>query len=346
MESRVFALLLSSAASAHALTVMMNGLPGAMGKEIAAACLRRAGVDLAPYCLTGPGMPEEATVNDGSGGSPVTVKLYAPDADGKAELAARVHADYPTPGSLVCIDFTHPTAVNSNAEFYAEHALPYVMGTTGGDREALLACAQASAGFAVIAPNMAKQIVALQAALQQMATDFPGSFEGYALSVSESLQPPHMACRAARSLLLPRYFSRALARFYVEQVAESHQSTKADTSGTAKAISSSLAALSAETATFTNDDITLVREPSEQMAGGGASHRGVSPVPEAALAGHAFHTYSLLSADSNVEFQFRRANGSARTLAPPFGRATALLAERRLGVERPSFGHSSASADS
>ena len=64
--------------------------------------------------------------------------------------------------------------------------------------------------------------------------------------------------------------------------------------------------MSAETATFTNDDITLVREPSEQMAGGGASHRGVSPVPEAALAGHAFHTYSLLSADGT----FCRKRGS------------------------------------
>ena len=69
------------------------------------------------------------------------------------------------------------------------------------DREALLRSAEASGVYAVIAPNMAKQIVALQAALEQMARDFPGSFDGYALSV-----------------------------------AESHQSTKADTSGTAKAM--------------------------------------------------------------------------------------------------------------
>ena len=38
---------------------------------------------------------------------------------------------------------------------------------------------------------------------------------------------------------------------------------------------------------------------------GGASHRGVSPVPEDALGGHAFHTYSLVSEDGLVEFQFR-----------------------------------------
>ena len=39
--------------------------------------------------------------------------------------------------TLVAIDFTHPTAVNKNAEWYAEVGLPFVMGTTGGDREAL-----------------------------------------------------------------------------------------------------------------------------------------------------------------------------------------------------------------
>ena len=53
--------------------------------------------------------------------------------------------------------------------------------------------------FAVIAPNMAKQIVALQATLEGMAAKFPGAFEGYTLTVQES-----------------------------------HQATKADTSGTAK----------------------------------------------------------------------------------------------------------------
>ena len=45
--------------------------------------------------------------------------------------------------------------------------------------------------------------------------------------------------------------------------------------------------------------------PEDQLAGGGPSHTGVSPVAEHALGGHAFHTYSLVSGDGNVEFQFR-----------------------------------------
>ena len=55
--------------------------------------------------------------------------------------------------------------------------------------------------YAVIAPNMCKQIVAFQATMQHMADNFPGAFEGYSMEIKES-----------------------------------HQSTKADTSGTAKAM--------------------------------------------------------------------------------------------------------------
>ena len=265
---RLLAVLgLTAQCHAASLNVMMNGLPGAMGVEIAQACMRREGVSLVPYALTGPGCGGTVDV-DG-----VTVKLYEP-AD-RDELAERVKTDYGSApaGSFVCVDFTHPSAVNGNAEWYAANALPFVMGTTGGDRDALLACVEDTpAAYAVIAPNMAKQIVALQAMLEQMASEFPGSFDGYSLSVVES-----------------------------------HQSTKADTSGTAKAVSASLATLTNEGPAFVEpfDSIERVRDTAEQLAGGGTSHRGVSPVPEGGLKGHAFHTYSLLSGDGNVEFQIR-----------------------------------------
>ena len=44
-------------------SVMINGLPGAMGLAIAAVCERR-GVRVAPFALTGPGMPSETAVGD------------------------------------------------------------------------------------------------------------------------------------------------------------------------------------------------------------------------------------------------------------------------------------------
>lgn len=230
-----------------------------MGREIASAALRR-GLRLAPFALTGPGCGGEALCDDARGGAPVSVRLYEP-ADRDA-LAARLAA-FPR---LIAVDFTHPSSVNANAAWYAASGLPFVMGTTGGDRAALLRDATASGCYAVIAPNMSKQIVALQAAITRMAEEFPASFAGCELSVVES-----------------------------------HQSSKADTSGTAKAVADQLALLCG--APFDHDAIVRVRDPAAQLAGGGPAHGGVSPVPEAALAGHAFHTYSLKS--DGLEVQIR-----------------------------------------
>ena len=92
-----------------------------------------------------------------------------------------------------------------NALFYCKNKVPFVMGTTGGDRDKLLHDVEESGVYAVIAPNMGKQIVAFQTMMESMAEQFPGCFQGYTL-----------------------------------RVVESHQRTKADTSGTAKAVVASL----------------------------------------------------------------------------------------------------------
>jgi len=88
-----------------------------------------------------------------------------------------------------------------NALFYIRNGLPFVMGTTGGDRSQLLHDVEDSGVYSVIAPNMGKQIVAFQTMVEMMAEKFPGCFSGYQLAVVES-----------------------------------HQRTKVDTSGTAKAV--------------------------------------------------------------------------------------------------------------
>lgn len=45
-----------------------------------------------------------------------------------------------------------------NALFYGANLVPFVMGTTGGDREKLMADTRASGTYAVIAPQMGKQV--------------------------------------------------------------------------------------------------------------------------------------------------------------------------------------------
>jgi len=171
-------------------------------------------------------------------------------------------------GNVLAIDYTHPSAVNDNARFYAKNGIPFVMGTTGGDREQLVKDVEDAGLPAVIAPNMGKQIVALQAGLEDLAKKFPAAFEGYELHTEES-----------------------------------HQKTKADTSGTAKAVVDSLKQLS-NNGEYTYDDIDMIRDEQESMDFG---------VEEEDLNGHAFHTYTLTSPDGSVAFQLKH-NVSGRTV--------------------------------
>ncbi|MDD2388960.1 MAG: dihydrodipicolinate reductase C-terminal domain-containing protein, partial [Desulfobacterales bacterium] len=161
-------------------------------------------------------------------------------------------------GCFISIDFTHPSAVNSNAEFYRKWKLPFVMGTTGGDRRHLEDTVIGSDIPAVIAPNMAKQIVAFQAMMEYAARSFPDLFRGYTL-----------------------------------QVKESHQKGKADTSGTAKAVVASFQKLGID---FSENQIIKERDPEIQ--------KSVWGVPEDYLKGHAWHTYTVVSEDNTVKFEF------------------------------------------
>lgn len=263
----------------------MNGLPGAMGHEIAQCCLRR-GVALSPVAMTGPGMPGECTVTEG--GKSIKVRLVGPKDDQKTALA-NAKKEFP---NLIVIDFTHPTAVNPNSDLYTSLKVPYVMGTTGGDREKLMKVTKESGTYALIAPNMCKQIVAFQAAMEKMATEFPGAFGGYGMDITES-----------------------------------HQSSKADTSGTAKAVMESFNGLGVDK--FGVEQIKKIRKKEEQKEFG---------VPEDALEGHAWHTYTLTSDDGSVQFQFKHNVCGRRTYAEGVADGVMFLAEKiQAGTEQKVF---------
>lgn len=259
------------------IVICVSGLPGAMGHEVSQACLRR-GMTLAPVGLTGPGMPDQCQVVEGGTYAVKLVGSDQPAAQKQAleELKA-AHGD-----KLVIIDFTHPSAVNANAELYNAAGVNFVFGTTGGDRDALMKVTEQSGVYAVIAPNMGKQIVALQATMERMAKDFPGAFAGYKLEVTES-----------------------------------HQKTKADTSGTAKAMVSSFQGLGVDP--FTHEQITQLRDDASQRAFG---------VPEEFSNGHAFHTYTLTSSDGSVQFQFKHNVCGRRTYGEGVADAVQFIASQ------------------
>ena len=199
------------------INVMLNGLPGNVAQVMARHIAADERFELIPYSLTG---PEIDTDTYRIGGE--TIRLVRPDARGKT-MDDIVLSWAP----FICIDYTHPAAVNDNARFYCERSIPFVMGTTGGDRATLLATVEDSDTTAVIAPNMAKQIVGFQAMMAWAADTFPGLFNGYAISIRES-----------------------------------HQKGKADTSGTAKAMAGYFSKLGAECSA---QDIERERDPEKQL---------------------------------------------------------------------------------
>lgn len=229
------------------INVMINGLPGNVAKMLIPHVLADNRFELVAYSLTGPEITDARYAADGK-----TIALIRPGDRDDAIQQVKAEA-----GAFISIDYTHPSAVNDNAAFYCRHGLPFVMGTTGGDREALVQTVASSATCAVIAPNMAKQIVGLQAMMAYAAETFPGLFSGYQLDVVES-----------------------------------HQASKADTSGTARAMVGSFKQLGVD---FNESDIVMVRNPGEQKAMG---------IPEAHINGHGWHTYTLTSPDGNAVFKF------------------------------------------
>lgn len=200
----------------HAFPIMVNGCTGKMGKAIIDAGVS-AGLHVVPVSF---GSESEAGQIVEVGGKEVHV--HGPT--GRESLLASLFEENP---DMIVIDFTVPAAVNANAELYSKVGVPFVMGTTGGDRELLYKTVEDSQVYAVISPQMGKQVVAFIAAMDIMAEQFPGAFSGYSL-----------------------------------QVMESHQASKLDTSGTAKDVIKCFQKLGIS---YEVDQIQQIRDPKQQV---------------------------------------------------------------------------------
>jgi len=167
------------------LTIMINGLPGLMAAETAKVCLDR-GFKLIPIGFTGKNPPEYTYNVIGSNGKSQLLQLIeGPGVNNRASATlSSIKSSYP---NCILIDYTHPSAVLSNIACYVENSCDFVMGTTGVDASAMKKEFESGTNYAVIAPNMAKQIVALQYALDQMSNRFPNSYTNYKLKVPKPL---------------------------------------------------------------------------------------------------------------------------------------------------------------
>ncbi|OMO90429.1 hypothetical protein COLO4_19183 [Corchorus olitorius] len=231
-----------------AIPIMVNGCTGKMGNAVIKAA-DSAGLHIVPVSF---GAEKESGKTVEVSGKEILV--HGPSE--RESVLASLFNEYP---NLIVVDYTVPDTVNDNAELYSKVGVPFVMGTTGGDRDQLYKTVEESNIYAVISPQMGKQVVAFLAAMEIMAEQFPGAFSGYSL-----------------------------------QVMESHQSSKVDTSGTAKAVISCFQKLGVS---FDMDEIHMIRDPKQQL--------DMVGVPEEHLAGHAFHMYHLTSPDETVSFEFQ-----------------------------------------
>ncbi|THU73452.1 hypothetical protein C4D60_Mb04t23000 [Musa balbisiana] len=196
--------------------ILVNGCTGKMGKAVAETALS-AGLQLVPVSFSSLEKPGR-TLKVGN----TEIQIHGPSE--RESVLSSVSHEFP---NVVVVDYTVPDAVNANAELYCKLGLPFVMGTTSGDRHMLYKTVQDANVYAVISPQMGKQVVAFIAAMEIMADQFPGAFSGYKLEVMES-----------------------------------HQASKLDTSGTTKAVISCFQKLGVS---FDMKQIKEIRDPKKQL---------------------------------------------------------------------------------
>jgi 4-hydroxy-tetrahydrodipicolinate reductase len=194
--------------------IILSGLPGKMANLIAEGILNSEEFDLLPMGLTGEDtfVKKIKILNK-------RIKLYSTsEREKKINLIKEKNP--------ICVDYTSSGSVKENVQFYCEHKIPFVMGTTGFDSGLVKKIIEDSDNLALIAPNMAREIVVLQAMFDYAAKNFPGIFNNYFLKVSES-----------------------------------HQKSKADKSGTAKHFINCLKKMGAK---LLDKDFVAVRDLEEQ----------------------------------------------------------------------------------
>lgn len=160
--------------------ILIAGLPGKMATLVAEAIVNSEEFALPNFCFSSDKYPYLGVLVGGKN----TVYRIPP----KQHQEIFDLYPYLRDSGLIAVDFTTPQAVNQNAEIYAKNGIPFVMGTTGGDRKKLIETVRNSEISAVIAPNMAPHLVLFQAMLDNAAQNFPGALEGYRLKIVESHQ--------------------------------------------------------------------------------------------------------------------------------------------------------------
>ncbi len=186
--------------------VLVVGLPGIMATLVAEALVQnKSKYELLPFAITSNRHKRESFQIGGK-----NIKLY--------EYCPRGVGDIP---GVIAVDFSSGRDANTNALLYVMNGIPFVMGTTGGDSDTIEENVRRGSVNAVIAPNMAPEVVQIQIELEDLLRTNPHKYAGWNATILES-----------------------------------HQASKQDVSGTAIALRKQLEALGA-----TIGKIDRIRDP-------------------------------------------------------------------------------------
>lgn len=209
------------------IPVLVSGLPGKMAMLVFERLFSSETYRAVPYSLTGEDTKEDRMEIDSLGGFILLIKpskRYSYVEVLKDTYIGTLKKTYP---NLVAVDYSHASAVNANAEFFCKHDIPFVMGTTDGDRTLLKETIENSNIPAVVSPNMSIPIVLMMSMFDYAAKTFPDALKDYFLLIEES-----------------------------------HQASKSGTSGTAKDIGANLGKLGA---LYLEEAIRKIRDRLEQI---------------------------------------------------------------------------------
>jgi 4-hydroxy-tetrahydrodipicolinate reductase len=198
------------------INIMIVGLPGNMATVFAKQAAKAKDISIIPYSITGPEVEEKEI-------SIFEKRIELLNTKIKSEINVAIEKHKP----FIAVDFTEPQAVEKNIELYCKKEINFVMGTTGVVMSRISQKIAESGINAVIAPNMAKQIVAFQAMMEFASTNFPNCFSGYSLEITES-----------------------------------HQNGKLDTSGTARTMVAYFNRLGIN---YSENQIIKIRDPKKQL---------------------------------------------------------------------------------
>ena len=197
------------------IKILVVGLPGNMATTFTKYALKEKEIDVINFSITGNDCEDENYKVSGR----IFHLIKANDMAGIDELFEKHE---PT----IVVDYTEPSVVEQNIDLYCRKEVNFIMGTTGVNIDKVSEKIKEFDISTVIAPNMGKQIVAIQAMVKYAADNFPDCFKDYTLEIKES-----------------------------------HQRGKLDTSGTARAMISYFKQLGI---VYDESDIIKYREPKEQ----------------------------------------------------------------------------------